>query len=65
MEIKLVISQKIVDDNYIDAWAWQVIQVLDENKNILAKGEEKTLFDCYEPGRKALKKYQNKLGNTL
>ena len=57
MEIKLEISQKIVDDNYVNSWTWRI---LDENKNVLAKGEASTLIECYEPGRKALKKFQLK-----
>jgi hypothetical protein len=57
MEIRLEISQKIIDDHYVDSWVWRVI---DENKNVFAKGEEKTLVECYEPGRKALKKFQSK-----
>jgi len=57
MEIKLEVSQKIVNDNYVDAWTWKVI---DEARNVLAKGEGKTLIDCMEPGRNALKKYQRK-----
>jgi hypothetical protein len=57
MEIKLEISQKIVDDNYVNSWTWRI---LDENKNVFAKGEANTLVECYEPGRKALKKFQSR-----
>lgn len=57
MELKLEISQKIIDDVYVDKWIWKVI---DESKNVLAKGEENSLLSCIDPGRTALKKYQRK-----
>lgn len=57
MELRLEISQKIIDDMYVNEWVWRII---DDAKNVLAKGEAKTLVECYEPAKKALKKYQSK-----
>jgi len=57
MEIRLEISQKIIDDAYVDRWVWRIIN---ENRDILDHGEEANLVECYEPARASLKKHQKK-----
>ena len=46
------VTQKVVDDYYVNSYCWRVI---DEDGKVYAKGEGKTIAECLEAGRKHLK----------
>jgi len=53
----LVIQQKVIDDAYVNKWVWHII---DEERKIHIKGEEKTLKECHEKGLVHLHKLNKK-----
>ncbi len=52
-ERKVVVSQKIVDDYYVNKYVWEVV---DEEGVCYGKGEGKTMQECVEAGKKCFKK---------
>lgn len=54
MELKLEVSQKIENDNYVNMWVWRI---LDENKKEYASGEATTFMESYEIAKSKLKKF--------
>jgi hypothetical protein len=41
---KIVVQQKVVDDNYVDMWVWKIVV---EDDIIKKSGEEKTFAAAY------------------
>lgn len=52
MEKKIIVQQKIVDDNYVDAWNWFIVK----DDVVVKQGEELTFQEAYEMAKKQLHK---------
>lgn len=53
---KLVVEQKVVDDNYVDMWVWKIVV---EDDIVKKSGEEKTFAAAYAVAKEHYVKLKN------